>query len=285
MLLGTMKILNYPFIKIEDLNWSKVFQNPCNIHVSSFQTGIVKINRWGTINPDHPLTTDVQEGELEIPILAHWVHHEGKGDFLLDAGLDASYITDPCGGLVGSLVDEFKLGEHENIIYHIQEYDIKVKMVFLSHLHADHAAGVRELPKDIPYVVAKGEYAEYHPEIHGDFLEGLLELYEIDFSHAQDMHPLGCSVDLLGDGSLWAIWTPGHTQGHMSFLVNGMEGPIILTMDAAFIHENLERRVAPSDYTWNVEKAQESLDKIIEFLNEYPQVRVGPGHEAFKIKI
>lgn len=277
-----MKLLNYPYTKTEDLNWSEVFQNPCNITVQSFQTGTVKVNRKGTINPSHPLAADVREVELEVPILAHWVHHKEKGDFLLDAGLDAYYLTDPRGGLKGSAVDEFKLGERENIASYIQANHIKLKTVFLSHLHADHAAGVRELPENIPYVVAKGEYAGYQPDIHGDFLEGLGELYEIDFSPAPEIPPLGPSVDVLGDGSLWAIWTPGHTPGHLSFLVNGMTGPVLLTMDAAFIHENLERGVAPSDYTWDVAKAQETLEKIVIFLREYPQVQVGAGHEDLK---
>lgn len=277
-----MKLRNYVYRKTRANNWDGVFRNPCDITVQSFQTGTVKINRQGTLNPDHPQATDVRGEELEVPILAYWVHHEEEGDILLDAGLDASYITDPYGGLEGYSVDEFKLSEHENIAYYIQDHDIKLKMVFISHLHADHAAGVRELPENIPYVVAKGEYDEYQPEVHGDFLNGLNELYEIDFSHASQMPPLGLSVDLLGDGSLWAICTSGHTQGHLSFLVNGMERPILLTIDAAFIHENLETGVASIDYTWDVEKAQETLEKIIEFLREYPQVRVGPGHETLK---
>jgi len=53
----------------------------------------------------------------------------------------------------------------------------------------------------------------------------------------------------------------------------------LLAMDAAFIHENLELGVTSSDYTWSVEKAQETLEKIIEFLKVYPQVKVGLGHE------
>ncbi len=277
-----MRLKRYIYRKTKVENWTEVFQNPSQITVRSFQTGTVKINRRGTLNPDHPRAGDIQKEELEVPILAYWVHHEGKGDFLLDAGLDASYILDPHGGLEGSAVDEFKLGEHENISYHIRNNNIKLKTAFLSHLHADHAAGIRELPKDIPYVVSKGEYDAYQPEVNGNFLEGLEELYEIDFSQATELTPLSPIVDLLGDGSLWAISTPGHTQGHISFLVNGMEMPILLAMDAAFIHENLERGVAPSDYTWDVEMAQDTLDKVIEFLREYPQVRVGAGHEDLK---
>lgn len=277
-----MKLRNYIYRKNKANTWDKVFQNPCDITVQSFQTGTVKINRRGTINPDHSLAGDIPEEELDVPILVYYVHHKNKGDFLLDAGLDAAYIADPRGGLEGSDVDEFKLEKHENIAHYIQDNNIELKIIFLSHLHADHAAGLRELSEDIPYVISKGEYDEYRPEIEGDFLEGLDELYELDFSQSIELIPLGPSIDLLGDGSLWAIRTPGHTPGHMSFLVNGMDRPILLAMDAVFIHENLKKGVAPRDYTWDVEKAQETLEKINEFLREYPQVRVAAGHESLK---
>jgi len=154
-----MRLKKYTYRKTKAGNWTEVFQNPCQVTVRSFQTGTVKINRRGTLNPDHPQAGDIREEELEVPILAYWVHHEEKGDFLLDAGLDASYILDPHGGLEGSAVDEFKLGEHENVSYHIRDNNIKLKTVFLSHLHADHAAGVRELPKNISYVVSRGNMA------------------------------------------------------------------------------------------------------------------------------
>lgn len=277
-----MRLKNYQFKKNKGISWVEVFQNPRQVSVQSFQTGTVIINRYGTLNPNHPLAKDVSDEELEVPILAHWVHHEDKGDFLLDTGLDASYTLEPCGGMEGTDVDEFQQIKGENIAKNIEQKGINLKMVFLSHLHADHAAGVRELPKDILYVTPKGEYDGYVPEIHGHFLEGLEVLYEIDFQKSTLIPPLGFSVDLLGDGSLWAIHTPGHTPYHISFLVNGMDGPILLTIDAAFIHENVEHGVAPSDYTEDVVKAQETLERIIEFLRIYPHVRVGPGHEILK---
>jgi len=277
-----MKIWPFFFEKSDNETWDEVFQNPQPITVERFKTGAVVLNRRGTINPDHPRAPVMVDEELEVPILAHWVHHEKYGDFLLDVGLDSSYSLDPRGGLMGTAVDEYLQDKDENIAYHLAMHNINPKMVFLSHLHSDHAAGLRELPKDIRYVTGKGEYQKYQPQIHGDFLEGLNELYEIDYSPAQQMPYLGASVDLLGDGSLWAIHTPGHTPGHSSFLINGLDGPIFLTMDAAFIHENLETGVAPSDYTWDVVMAQQTLEKILKFLKVYPQVRVSPGHELLK---
>jgi N-acyl homoserine lactone hydrolase len=274
-----MKLRQYHLNRNKTLKWDEVLRNPCPITLQSFKTGTVAINRKGTLNSMHPRARKVKDEILEVPILAYWVHHEEKGDFLLDTGLDASYYLDPIGGLKGSGVDEFHQDENENIAYHLDSKEIHLKGVFLSHLHADHVVGQRELPRDIKYVAAKGEYEDYHSEIQGDFLVGLEILHEIDFTEVLEMPPLGPSVDLLDDGSLWAILTPGHTKKHISFLVNGLDGPIFLTMDAAFIQENLERGVASSDYTWDMEIAQDTLEKIIDFLRDYPQVRVCPGHE------
>ncbi|MDD1763347.1 MAG: MBL fold metallo-hydrolase, partial [Methanobacteriaceae archaeon] len=224
-----MQIVDFQYQKSEIKDWGEIFQHPRPITLETLTTGTVIINRRGTLNPEHPQAGEVKDEELEAPILCYWVHHEKQGYYLLDAGLDASYYLDPCGGLEGSEVDQFQQYENENIAYHLGTNGIHLKGVFFSHLHADHAAGQRELSSDI-YVVGKGEYEDYQPEVHGDFLAGLDILQEIDFSKAEDIPPLGPSVDLLGDGSLWAISTPGHTRGHVSFLVNGHGGPIFLTM-------------------------------------------------------
>jgi len=53
----------------------------------------------------------------------------------------------------------------------------------------------------------------------------------------------------------------------------------LLTMDAAFINDNIKYGIAPSDYTWNVSMAQKSLDMLINFLNEFNNVKVLAGHE------
>lgn len=274
-----MKIVEFSYQKRGVSDWREVFQHPQPITLEAFCTGMVAINRRGTINPEHPQAAGIEEEELEVPILSYWIHHETRGDYLLDTGLDVSYYQDPRGRLEGSQVDEFHQKNHENIARQLQTRGVDLEGVFFSHLHADHAAGQRELPKNIPYVVGKGEYDDYAPELHGDFLEGLEVLHELDLSISDDIPPLGPSADLLGDGSLWAVSTPGHTRGHMSFLMNGYDGPVFLAMDAAFIQENLEVGVAPSDYTWNVEQAQETLEKIINFLEEHPQLRVRAGHE------
>jgi N-acyl homoserine lactone hydrolase len=277
-----MKIKQFRIKKSTKKSWVEVFQNPRPVTIESFVTGTVNINRRGTINTKHPKAGYIKDEILNVPIMVHLAHHDELGDYLLDAGLDKLYTDDPYGGIKGEFADKFFQGQNENILFQLDCKKIIPKAVFLSHLHSDHIAGIRELPKNIPYLVGKGEIEQYQPEICGNFLKDLETLYEIDFSKLEKMQPLGYCADLLGDGSIWAVSTPGHTKGHISYLINGLEGPTFLTMDACFIQDNLKLKIAPSDYTWNIEMAQKSLDMILEFLAAHPEVRAICGHECPK---
>ncbi len=274
-----MKIKEFKIKKSELKSWREIFQNPRDITLESFKTGSVKINRRGTINIKHPKAGYIKDQILSVPIVSHLIKHNEFGNYLIDAGLDAMYTYDPHGGIKGKFADEFFQEKDENIGFHLENKRIKLESIFLSHLHPDHIAGARELPKEIPYIVGKGEIEQYQPEIYGDFLRDIDTLYEIDFSTLNEIPPLGPSGDLLGDGSLWAISTPGHTKGHISYLINGLDAPIFLTMDASFISDNLRLKIAPCDYTEDITLAQRTLEQICEFLLEYPEVKVLAGHE------
>lgn len=285
--------MNRELFKVKKSNftdWNDVFQNPRPINVKSFITGYVLINKIGTLNPDHPKAGDIEDEILKVPVLSHWIHHEDFGNYLVDAGLDSSYTDDPHGkmkGLLAGLFKIFKINTDEylqekgqNIAFHIKKNSIELNGVFLSHLHSDHIAGIRELPKNIQYVIGKGEkYIDRKPLFYGDYLKGIDVLYEIDFSKGNNTPILGPCVDIFEDGSFWAISTPGHTKGHISFLINSQKGPILLTTDACFIKLGFEKGIGSSDYTDDILMAQSSLNNLVEFKKVYNQVNVICGHE------
>ncbi|MGB9978506.1 MBL fold metallo-hydrolase [Methanobacterium sp.] len=285
-----MKREAFNFKKHYFKEWNEVFDNPQQITVKSFITGQVLLNKRGALNPDHPKAGAINNELLEVPVLAHWIHHEKLGDYLIDTGLDSSYHNDPHGNMKGILaklfiktnlfVDEYKQAKNQNISYHIKKNRIKLNGVFFTHLHSDHIAGTRELPKNITYVTGKEEkYHDHKPFFYGDYLKGVKTLYEIDFEDTVDMPVLGKCIDIFGDESFWAISTPGHTKGHISFLVNSIEGPILLTGDVCFIKSSFKNGVAPSSYTEDVRVNQKSFDKIFEFKMVYPKIKVICGHE------
>lgn len=41
------------------------------------------------------------------------------------------------------------------------------------------------------------------------------------------------AVDIFGDGSVWALWLPGHTPGTTAYLVRSTKGPVLLAGTSA----------------------------------------------------
>jgi glyoxylase-like metal-dependent hydrolase (beta-lactamase superfamily II) len=278
-----MKREDFAFNADSKANWDDVLGNPASIELHTFETGKTTVSLSGMMNLKHPKAETRQNEKIKVPVFAHLIRHERRGDFLIDCGLDTSYQRHPYGTMKGLLV-KVVLGEScqeagQDIATRLREKGIEIKGVFLTHLHFDHVAGTLDLRKDIQYVVGKGErYLNIRFLYSGNHLQGVETLYEIDFSQASEMPILRLCADIFGDGSLWAIPTPGHTRGHVSFLINGCERAALVAGDACSLEEEFVRGIGPGSYSSDVEMAQKSLDKLIEFVAQYPQVQVVCGH-------
>jgi glyoxylase-like metal-dependent hydrolase (beta-lactamase superfamily II) len=115
--------------------------------------------------------------------------------------------------------------------------------------------------------------------MQSDHLAGIEALYEIDFAEGIDLSPLGKAVDLLGDGSFWAISSSGHSAGHMTFLINGIDEQVLFTGDACNDHYQFEMGIGPGYYSSDLEGGQEALERIILFKERYPKVKLVYGHD------
>jgi N-acyl homoserine lactone hydrolase len=106
-------------------------------------------------------------------------------------------------------------------------------MVVLTHLHFDHAGGLELVPADVPLVVQRTEWDAgqdadavarnfFQPR---DYAATERELRLVDGEH-----------DLLGDGSVRLLPTPGHTPGHQSVQV----GNVVLGADVTHFASGLD---------------------------------------------
>jgi glyoxylase-like metal-dependent hydrolase (beta-lactamase superfamily II) len=236
------------------------------------------------MNLEHERAAGIEGDLVEVPVPAHVVQHQQYGTYLIDAGLDASYVDNPYGKSKGLMVKmtsgkgSQEPGTHMAAI--LDRENIGLQGVFLTHLHPDHAAGILDLPKEITYTAGKNEtYINFRFFMHADHLAGIDALHEIDFARGVDLPPLGRSVDLLGDGSLWAIASSGHTKGHVLYLVNGTEGQFLVTGDACNTQYQFDTGIGPGTFSSDLEQAQEVLDRIIAFKEQYPEVRLVYGHD------
>lgn len=238
------------------------------------------------MNLEHMRAADIQDLVIKVPVIVCIIQHQKFGTFLIDAGLDSSYVTMQYGTTKGILVRK-KMGNgsqvpNTHIAAVLEEDNIQLQGVWLTHLHPDHVAGIVNLPKEIPYVVGKGErYINFRFLIQTDHLSGIDQLHEIDLNKGVDLPPFAKCVDLFGDGSFWAIESSGHTRGHIMYFINGVDEPVLVTGDACNNQFQFDTGNGPGYFSDDVEKAQEILEAIKLFKEQYPEVKLVFGHDIF----
>jgi glyoxylase-like metal-dependent hydrolase (beta-lactamase superfamily II) len=217
------------------------------------------------------------------------IRHPTQGDFLVDSGLDASFgrerygnIQRPTRWLLALLYDApYTQDPGQDVFSQLRHFAAQPKAVFLTHLHMDHTAAIPGLPATTQIVTGPGE-ADDPVQLFGyGHFDKSRRLYELDFSRARDMPPLGPAIDLFGDGSMWAVHTPGHTRGHVSFVVVTTAGPVLLTGDASHFRWAFAHDVGPSGTSGEEDAVgQSSLERLRAFARQFPEVTVFTGHEA-----
>jgi N-acyl homoserine lactone hydrolase len=222
---------------------------------------------------------------VDVEVYAHWIRHPEKGDIFIDSGLDARFRDTARGSLKGLIsrwiVEDSTQLANQDILSQIEENDIDVKMVFLTHVHGDHSSGLPVLPLGIPVVLGKNASLHQYPLImYNDHFDNVAVLQTLDFDgpSVMNIEPLGNMIDLFWDGSLWAISTPGHTAGHVSYLVNTTQGWVLLTGDASHTRWGFENDVIPG-WSEDEDEARKSLEALRTFSLENTDVRVVFGHE------
>jgi glyoxylase-like metal-dependent hydrolase (beta-lactamase superfamily II) len=277
----------YPISSQSSQTWDEVFKNPGSITVTTFNTGKINMDQAQNLDPNNPKIKLFPNGNLPLPVLVHWLHHDRYGDFLIDAGFGNAFNANPPYGnysdpmrilnWLSGIKNSQKPGQ--NIAAQLKKHDVQLNAVFFTHLHPDHTAGVVELPQNVDYIFGKGENWFLSRAFIGDHFNGKKNLKIIDFTHIQAMLPLGPAVDIFGDGSLWAVATPGHTRDHISFVVNTKTGPVLLAGDASQFSWAFENNVAPRGLNKaDTALAQKSLGQLIAFNTQYPKVKIIFGH-------
>ena len=101
----------------------------------------------------------------------------------------------------------------------------------------------------------------------------------VDMGDGRTWEGLERTVDLLGDGSIRLVSTPGHTVDHLSVLVAAEHGPAFLLGDAVYTLRNLEEDILP----WRTASDEASLSSmrgLRAFAARHPGVPLIPTHDA-----
>lgn len=148
--------------------------------------------------------------------------------------------------------------------------------VAVSHLHSDHAGGLKHFAGHVPVHVQETELAyglSGHPEPEAH------SIYRVDFDDPR-IDWRRASGDVRIAPGVTAVLTAGHTPGHQSFVVD-LEGGggFVFAFDAADLTENIEREL-PVGSTIGVDP-EETVEPIrrLKSLAAERGYRLIPGHD------
>jgi len=153
-----------------------------------------------------------EKARFPVPV---YVIDTGAERLLVDTGLAPGAVEDapahygaPDALALFELEQEQPLGEQADLA--------SITKVVLTHLHFDHAGGLAQLPSEVPVYIQRREWEA------GQDPAAIEKNFYLPFDYegiAAQVELVDGDHDLLGDGSITLLFTPGHTPGHQSVAV------------------------------------------------------------------
>jgi N-acyl homoserine lactone hydrolase len=267
-----------------------VIDQPGPLTVESVASADWKIDRSGLINLEHPTAqaAGLKDGDEPIQVYFHALRHPSRGLFVVDTGVEKALRDAPEDSAVSWLLQKGM---------HLDAMTFKAPLgdwlaaqreplagVFLTHIHLDHIMGMRDVPNATPIYSGPGETLPtsfMNMLVRGttdDELDGKGALREWSFE-ADAAGRFAGVVDVFGDGSLWALWVPGHTPGSTAYLARTVDGPVLLTGDACHTRWGWEHDVEPGTFTADRPANAKALAQLRRLAKEHPTMQVRLGHQ------
>lgn len=168
----------------------------------------------------------------------------------------------------------------------------QVATVIVSHLHADHVAGLLDFPSARFVVSAEALTLQERARGVDAVRRGIItQLFPPDFAQraqvidtwaGEPLPGLGPTHDLHGDGSVRLVRMPGHARGQVGALVQSQRGEVLLCADGAWTSRAWREQRPPHRLTWlmqdDVPALVHTLGALRSFATARPQCTILPTH-------
>ena len=172
-----------------------------------------------------------------------------------------------------------------------------IRLIILSHFHADHIAGLRDFPNARFVATAEAYQAVATKRGWSALRHGFIpELLPPDFSQrctrlpaftGTQIEPLGASHDLFEDGSIRLVQLPGHACGQIGLFAHTVKEDYFYVADSAWLTRSITENRPPSilaDFIAHDPVAvRHTIAALHQFVDQFPDLRIIPSHcpEAF----
>lgn len=224
-------------------------ESPAGMQLYLFSSGTLMLGK-GFLQNFAPM-----EPKIEVPIGFFVIKHP-KGNVIFDTGNNDKVIADT--GYWGKLAEVFepKMTKDDAMDAQLAKIGLTtndIKYVVVSHMHLDHGGNVGKFPNST-IVIQDDElhFAMFPDEPYAagyipDDISVLRSGVGVSKPNSIDMLRITGDLDLFGDGSLVIHRSPGHTKGTQMLTVRlPKTGPVILTSDAAYFRDNVEKNLVPN---------------------------------------
>ena len=227
---------------------------------------------------------------MRIPVPAFLVEHPGGGVLMIDTGLHPSVAVDPkqnFGRLLGWVYRGLEMTAEQAAPAQLRARGLDaadVRIVLMTHMHVDHASAVSEFP-GATFVLSKQEWEAL---ADGKTTDGYVKrqfdygfdfrTFDFDSPGTESFATFGRSFDLFGDGSVRAVFTPGHTPGHTSYVLRLRDREVLVAADAIYTQRTLDADALPYKMA-DEHQFRRSLKEIQRYRERTPGALIIPGHD------
>jgi glyoxylase-like metal-dependent hydrolase (beta-lactamase superfamily II) len=210
---------------------------------------------------------DDMDRTMRFPVPAFVVETDTER-ILIDTGLNPAAIADAAAYYDRpDLFAAFVLEQERSVA---EQLDVStLTRVVLTHLHWDHVGGLHLIPASVPVVVQRSEWQAGHDDAAVERNVFFPRDYADD---GREVVLIDGDCDLLGDGSIWLLLTPGHTRGHQSVRI----GDLVLGGDVAHFASSLDDHRFPV-FADDHEQQGRSADRLRAMRDA--GLNVIPGHD------
>jgi glyoxylase-like metal-dependent hydrolase (beta-lactamase superfamily II) len=271
-------------------DWQAVFDHARPMPWAAFNTGYIYGALKNNAQPESfPPHRDPAE-RYKYAVMVFHFRHPTLGDILIDTGFDRTYHDYPPNGNLSFAMRLY--ARRLNVQYtqetcdidlgsHLANHQITPSHVFLTHLHADHTGGLSSIPSRTPLYYAARERSILSRLLYGNHLAGKTNRHLLDMTTGRALSPFSHVLDVFGDGSLWAISTPGHTPDHLAYLINTAPVPRLVVDDAELGKWAMQDEILVSTVRGarGREQVRRSAAMIRSFHETYPHVQIWFSHD------